>query len=150
MSVVRFNSFSFTPLAPGGPAPSPVVSAFGVRQDAFEYAGSSDDLDLIAYLSQSYTDMIWNGEGYDTVVILLRTATVDGDTLSVQDYSNGEPDGDPDEFELTEGCLVTVVMSDVLSSGPKGTVGILSSDPNGVWRCDEYGRPFDVNDLQAP
>lgn len=158
MAVVRFNSFAYTPKSGTSPyfsPPFPVVAAFGVHQEAFEYTGSGDDTTVAAYLSRSHTQQVWNEETeeYDTVVVPDRVATVDvvGATtqLNVQDYASGEPDGAPVQFELTTDCLVFNNWDGHLVFGVQGDVGVLASDPDGVWRCDEYGRPFDVDDLQA-
>lgn len=105
----------------------------------------------MAYLSKSHTEMVWNEEteDYDTVIVPDRVATIDDTTLSVQDYSGGEPDGSPAVFELTTDCLVFNNWNGTLGFGVNGDVDVFASDPDGVWRCDDYGRPFDVSDLES-
>jgi hypothetical protein len=127
MAMIQYASFS----------PSPLV---------FEYTGSDDDDALVEWVTEVQT------VDDEPVVVRQASIRVEGDQtyLDWQDYYQGEPEGDPVNVPIGVGSVIEVGPF-VYNPGHSSArfVSTESGIPEGTWRCDEYGRPLNVSDLES-
>jgi len=99
---------------------------------AFEWNDSGDDTALV-----DWAEGLWPG---------YLGVSIDAGELSWEQLANGSDTG---SFTLTAGTIIRVWKT-TYGLGAPAYLESYPGLPDGRWFSDEFGRPFDVNDLQAP
>lgn len=122
MGVVHFGSFN-------GP------QGFGI----FQWTGSTENGALAAWASNGGRAVTVDDTGPTTYLV-----------CQFLDFYTGDPVGSPVQTELDEGWLVKIPLDLWDPPSPPPAPVVFIDVPDGQWLSDEYGRPFDIADLQAP
>jgi hypothetical protein len=120
-----------------------------VRLHAFFSTGLGSDQEI-----GPWTAFEWNDSGDDTDLVDWAEAfrvgqldvSIDDGVFSWEQTANGSDTG---SFELVAGRIVRLWKPSG-SLGQPVSVEFFDGVPDGRWFSDEFGRPFDVADLQAP
>lgn len=120
-----------------------------VRLHTLFSTGLGSDVELIPW-----TAFEWNDSGDDIALIDWAESyrvgqldvSIDDGVFSWEQTANGSDIG---SFDLVAGRIVRLWKPQG-SLGQPVSVEFFDSVPAGRWFSDEFGRPFDVNDLQAP
>lgn len=126
MTSVRIHSFALTTIGGSGGQIDPEPWT------AFEWNDSGDDTGLVTWAEEFRPGQL--------------SVSIDVGEFNWEQTANGSATG---SFTLIAGIIVRLWKTPGLLGEPVH-VEHYEGVPAGRWFSDQYGRPFDVNDLEAP